>query len=96
LSRASSPTPSLEDYKIGPGDLTFFPAYPSKTHVPRFFEPIATRQRTTRPREVTNVAMTPAAIGNLAGAAKCNSRVLSKHLQPLTERASKKKVVSKK
>jgi hypothetical protein len=40
--------------------------------------------------------MTPAAIGNLAGATKRDSRVLRKHLQPLTNRASKKKVVSKK
>jgi hypothetical protein len=36
FSRASSPTPSLEDYKIGPGDLTVFPAAPSKVHVPVF------------------------------------------------------------
>jgi hypothetical protein len=42
LSRASSPTPSLEDYKIGPGELTVFPADPSRTHVPGFFEHIAT------------------------------------------------------
>jgi hypothetical protein len=60
LSHASSPTPSLEDYKIGPGDLTVFTADPSKTHLPAVFEPIATRIRTTRPREVTNVTMTPA------------------------------------
>jgi hypothetical protein len=37
LSHASSPTPSLEDYKIGPGDLTVFPADPSRIHVPGFF-----------------------------------------------------------
>jgi hypothetical protein len=96
LSHTSSPTPSLDDYKIGPRDLTVFPADPSKTHLPAIFEPIATRLRTTSPREVTHVPMTPAAIGNLAGARKCNSRVLGKHLQPLTKRASKKKVVSKK
>jgi hypothetical protein len=34
LSRASSPTPSLEDYKIESGDLTVFPADSHKTHVP--------------------------------------------------------------
>jgi hypothetical protein len=96
LSHASSPTPSLEDYKIGPGDLTVFPADPIKICVPGFFEPIATRLKTTRPREATNVPMTPAAIGNLTGATKRDSRVLRKHLQPLTKRASKKKVVSKK
>jgi hypothetical protein len=42
LSCASSPTPSLEDYKIGPGYLTVSPVDPRKTHVPGFFEPIAT------------------------------------------------------
>jgi hypothetical protein len=36
LSLVSSPTPSLKDYKIGPGDLTVFPADPSKTYVPVF------------------------------------------------------------
>jgi hypothetical protein len=36
FSRASSPTPSLEDYKIGPVDLTVFPPAPSKVHVPVF------------------------------------------------------------
>jgi hypothetical protein len=95
LSHASSPTPSLEDYKSGPGDLTVFPADPSKIHVPVVFEPIATCLRTTRPREVTNVPMTPAAIDNLAGATKRDSCVPRKHLQPLTKRASKKKVLSK-
>jgi hypothetical protein len=96
LSRTSSPTPSLEDYKIGPGYLTVFPADPRKTHVSDFFEPITTRLRTTRPREVTNVPMRPAAIGNLAGATKRNIHVLRKHIQPLTKRASKNKVVIKK
>jgi hypothetical protein len=59
LYHASSPTPSLEDYKIGPGDLTVLPADPIKTYLPAVFEPIATRLRTTRPREVTHVPMTP-------------------------------------
>jgi hypothetical protein len=96
LSHTSSPTPSLQDYKIGPGDLTVFPVDPSKTHLPAVFEPIATRLRTTRLREVTHVPMTPAATGNLEGATKRSSRVLRKNLEPLTKRASKKKVVSKK
>jgi hypothetical protein len=92
----SSPTPSHEDYKIGPRDLTVFLVDPITTQLPAVFEPIATRLRTTRMREFTHVPMAPAAIGNLAGATKRNSRVLCKHLQPLTNRASKNKVVSKK
>jgi hypothetical protein len=37
LSRASSLTHLLEDYKIGPGDLTVFPDNPIKTDMPGFF-----------------------------------------------------------
>jgi hypothetical protein len=37
LTHTSSLTPSLEDYKIGPGDLTVFPADLSKTHLPAVF-----------------------------------------------------------
>jgi hypothetical protein len=96
LAHTSSPTPSHEYYKIGPGDFTVFPVGPSTTRLPAVFEPIATRLRTTSLHEVTHVPMTPAAIGNLAGATKRNSSVLCKNLQPLTNRAPKNNVVSKK
>jgi hypothetical protein len=96
LSHTSPPTPSHEDFKIGSGDVTVFPVAQSTNRLPDVFELIATQLRTTSLREVTHVPMTPAAIGNLAGATKRNSRVLRKNLQPLTKRASKKKVVSKK
>jgi hypothetical protein len=94
LSHTSSRTPSLEDYKIEPDDLAVFPADPSKTNLPVVYEPIATRLRTTCLSEVTHVPMKPAEMYNLAGATKRNSHFLRKHLQPLTKRASKKKVVS--
>jgi hypothetical protein len=75
---------------IGPGDLTDFPVDPSTTRCPAVFEPIATLLRTTCLREVTQVPMTPASIGNLAGATQHNNRALRKKLQPLTKRRSKK------
>jgi hypothetical protein len=79
FSHTSSTAPSHEDYYIGPGDLTVFPVDPSITHRPAVFEPIATRLRTPRLRELTKVQMRPAAIGNLAGATKHKHCVLRKN-----------------
>jgi hypothetical protein len=91
FSRISSPTPSQEDYIIGPGYLTVFHVAQNANRRPAVFEPIATRVRTTRPREVTQVPVTPAVIGNLAGAIKWNNHVLHKKQQPLTKKGSERK-----